>query len=335
MHNKAFIIAEAGINHNGSLDIAEKMVDVATEAGVDAVKFQSFCTENMVTSSALKAEYQQKASNPEETQKQMLKRLELDRDAHKKLFSHCQEKGIIFLSSPFDLESVDLLNLLGLKIFKIASGEITNLPLLRKIGSLKKRVILSTGMADLEEIRVALDVLTEAGTKKKDITVLHCNTEYPTPMGDVNLAAMLTIKDAFKVEVGYSDHTMGIEVAIAAVALGAKVLEKHFTLDRSMPGPDHKTSLEPYELRKMVEAIRNIEKALGNGIKQPSPSELKNRRVARKSIVAACDIKKGEIFSENNITVKRPASGINPMKWDNIIGKSAKKNFVRDELIEL
>lgn len=332
---KTFIIAEAGVNHNGDVTVAKKLVDAAVEAGADAVKFQTFKAENVVSRFAAKAEYQKKTTNADETQFDMIKKLELDEDAHKELIGYCRDKGIIFLSTPFDFESIDMLETLGFEIFKIPSGEITNLPYLRKIGGLKKKIILSTGMADLEEIGNAINVLTEYGTRKDDITVLHCNTEYPTPFEDVNLLAMLTIRDAFKVEVGYSDHSLGIEVPIAAVALGAAVIEKHFTIDKDMKGPDHKASLEPDELKAMVHAVRNIEKALGNGIKKPSRSEMKNIQVVRKSIVAAKDIKKGETFGEDNLTAKRPAGGISPMEWDNILGKRAKRAFKEDELIEV
>ncbi len=332
---KTFIIAEAGVNHNGSIKIARKMVDVAVEAGADAVKFQTFKAENVVSRFAAKAEYQEKTTDADESQFDMIKRLELNEDAHKELIDYCRDKGIIFLSTPFDLESIDILSNLGIEIFKIPSGEITNLPYLRKIGRLKKKVILSTGMADLEEIGNAINVLTEYGTRKDDITVLHCNTEYPTPFEDVNLVAMLTIRDAFKVKIGYSDHTPGIEAPVAAVALGASVIEKHFTLDRKMEGPDHKASLDSDELKAMVRAIRNIEKAIGDGVKKPSTSELKNKPVVRKSIVAAKEIKKGETFTEDNITVKRPGTGINPMEWDRIIGKTANKDFAEDEFIEI
>lgn len=333
--NHCFIIAEAGVNHNGSIDTARKLIDVAVDARADAVKFQTFKAENVVSRFAAKAEYQKKTTDADESQFDMIKMLELNEDAHKELMGYCRDKGIIFLSTPFDLESIGMLGNLGIEIFKIPSGEITNLPYLRKIGRLKKKVILSTGMADLEEIGNAINVLTEYGTRKDDITVLHCNTDYPTSMRDVNLLAMLTIRDAFKVKVGYSDHTPGIEVPVAAVALGASIIEKHFTLDKNMSGPDHKVSLEPDELKAMVNAIRNVEKALGNGIKKPSRSEMKNIQVVRKSIVAAKDIKKGEVFGEDNITVKRPAGGISPMEWDNILGKRAKRDFRGDELIEI
>lgn len=333
--DKIFIIAEAGVNHNGHLKLARKLIDAAAEAGADAVKFQTFKAESLVSRSAPKAAYQIRATGKKASQLEMLKKLELDSRGHKELSIYCEKKKIMFLSSPFDLEAINLLDELGLAIFKIPSGEITNLLYLRKIGSLKKKVILSTGMADLGEIEDALEVLTEAGTPKDYITVLHCNTEYPTPMEDVNLQAMLTIRDAFKVRVGYSDHTAGSEVAIAAAAMGASVLEKHLTLDRDMSGPDHKASLEPGELAKMITAIRNIEKALGDGIKKPSLSESKNKQIARKSIVALRRIKKGEIFSDKNITVKRPGFGISPMNWDSIIGKRAVRAFLEDEPIDV
>ena len=333
--NKTFIIAEAGVNHNGSLDMAVQLIDAAVAAGADAVKFQTFKAEKAISVNAPKAGYQKETTGSDESQLEMLRKLELNEAAHIQLYSYCRHEGIQFLSTPFDLGSIDLLNRLGLEIFKIPSGEITNLPYLRKLGALKKQLILSTGMADLDEIKDALDVLTESGILLESITVLHCNTEYPTPFEDVNLRAMLTIQNAFPgIAVGYSDHTNGIEVPIAAVAMGATVIEKHFTLDRNLPGPDHKASLEPYELKAMVQAIRNIEKALGAGIKKPSPSELKNKPVARKSIVASTTIEKGEIFTEKNITVKRPGIGIIPMRWDEIIGHKATKSYQRDELIE-
>lgn len=333
--NKTFIIAEAGVNHNGSLVMAFQLIDAAVAAGADAVKFQTFKAEKVIAVNAPKAGYQKETSGPDESQLEMVKKLELDETAHIQLYQYCQRKGIQFLSTPFDLESVDLLRRLGLEIFKIPSGEITNLPYLRKLGALKRRLILSTGMADLGEIEDALDVLTESGTPLENITVLHCNTEYPTPFEDVNLKAMLTIRDAFPgLTVGYSDHTNGIEVPIAAVAMGASVIEKHFTLDRNLPGPDHRASLEPHELTAMISGIRNIEKALGTGSKKPSPSELKNKPVARKSIVAASPIKKGETFTAMNITVKRPGTGITPMRWDDIMGRKAAKSYRKDELIE-
>jgi len=333
--NNTFIIAEAGVNHNGNLEMALRLVDVACAAGADAVKFQTFKADNIIAVNAPKADYQKDATGPDESQLEMVKKLELDEAAHTRLHHYCQDKDIPFLSTPFDLESIDLLTRLGLEIFKIPSGEITNLPYLRKLGALKKRLILSTGMADLSEIKDALDVLVDAGSRMEDITVLHCNTEYPTPFEDVNLRAMLTIRSAFPgISVGYSDHTLGIEAPIAAVAMGATVIEKHFTLDRNLPGPDHRASLEPDELAAMISAIRNIEKALGTGIKKPSPSELRNIPVARKSIVAAAPIKKGETFTEMNITVKRPGTGITPMRWDEMIGRKAAKPYRKDELIE-
>ena len=330
-----FIIAEAGVNHNGRLETALKMVDAAADAGADAVKFQTFKAKNLVSRSAPKAEYQKLTTGVSESQFDMIRKLELDVDSHKALTARCVEKNIMFLSTPFDLDSVELLYGLGLEIFKIPSGEITNLPYLIKVGGLKKKLILSTGMADLGEIEDALDVLTESGASRENITILHCNTEYPTPFEDVNLSAMLTIGEAFKTCVGYSDHTPGLEVSIAAVALGATLIEKHFTLDRNMEGPDHKASLEPEELKAMVQAIRNIEKAMGNGIKKASPSESKNRIIARKSIVAARAIKRGEIFSSENISVKRPGGGISPMEWDKIVGLKAKRDFRDDDFIEL
>ena len=333
--SRTLIIAEAGVNHNGSIKIAKKLIDVAKDCGVDVVKFQTFTAEKLVRFNAEKASYQKETSGEDETQFQMIEKLELDVIAHKELINYCSKRGIIFLSSPFDLDSVDLLAKLGLEIIKIPSGEIVNLPYLKKIGKLKKRIILSTGMADLGEIKDALDALISSGTEKDDITVLHCNTEYPTPYKDVNLKAMQTIKKAFGVKVGYSDHTLGIEVPIAAVALGAEVIEKHFTLDKNMKGPDHKASLEPSELMAMVDGIRNTEKALGDGIKKPSKSEQKNINVIRKSIVAVKPIKKGEIFNEENIGLKRPGMGISPMKWYEVIGKTAKKDFEIDEWIVL
>ncbi len=328
-----FIIAEAGVNHNGDINLAKKLIDVASEAGADAVKFQSFKAEKLVTKTAKKADYQNETTDSTENQYTMIKKLELDYGKHQELIDYCKSKNIMFLSSPFDLESIDLLNDLGIELFKVPSGEITNLPYLRKIGKLNKKVVVSTGMANLGEIEDAIDVLRVSGTD--DISILHCNTEYPTPMEDVNLTAMNTIKDAFKVEVGYSDHTLGIEIPIAAVTLGARVIEKHFTLDKTMEGPDHRASLDPDELKEMVTSIRNIEQALGNGVKKPSKSEQKNKEIARKSIVAGADIKKGERFTEENIEIKRPGEGISPMSWDVVIGKEAKREFAKNELIEL
>jgi N,N'-diacetyllegionaminate synthase len=330
----AFIIAEAGVNHNGSIELAKQLIDVAVEAGVDAVKFQTFKAEKLVSKDAKKAQYQQEnMQDSDNSQYNMLKKLELDIDTHKELISYCKEKNIMFLSTPFDHDSIEMLDSLGLEIFKIPSGEITNLPYLRKMGGLQKKVILSTGMADMGEIEDALDVLMEAGTKKEDITLLHANTMYPTPMEDVNLKAMVTIGKTFDISYGYSDHTLGIEVDIAAVAMGASCIEKHFTLDKTMQGPDHKASLEPYELQAMVKAIRNIELALGSSIKRPSKSETPNIKVARKSIVASKKIKVGEIFSEENLAIKRPGNGISPMRWDEIVGTMATRDSDEDELI--
>jgi N,N'-diacetyllegionaminate synthase len=328
-----FIIAEAGVNHNGKIDLAYKLIDVAYESGADAVKFQTFKTENLVSINAPKAPYQKNITSQLESQFSMLKKLELDFNVHKKLINYCKKKGIVFLSTPFDHESIDLLNELNIKIFKIPSGEITNLTYLRHIGSLGKEVILSTGMSNLKEIEDALKILIDSGTSKGNITVLHANTMYPTPMEDVNLRAMQTIRDKFGVSVGYSDHTLGIEVDIAAVTMGATVIEKHFTLDKTMDGPDHKSSLNPEELTMMVNSIRNIEKALGSSIKKPSKSEEPNIASARKSIVASRSIKKGEIFTEQNITIKRPGTGISPMEWDSMIDKVAKHDYEKDDLL--
>ena len=328
-----FIIAEAGVNHNGSIKLAKELIDVAVESGADAVKFQTFKAENLVSKTAEKADYQKKTTDTSESQFDMIKKLELDISTHKELLTYCQEKGIMFLSTPFDHDSIDLLSDLGLQIFKIPSGEITNLPYLKHIGSLGKRVILSTGMSDLKEVEDALSILIDAGTSKTNITVLHANTMYPTPMEDVNLNAMLTIQKEFDISVGYSDHTLGIEVDIAAVAMGATVIEKHFTLDKVMDGPDHKASLEPEELMIMVKGIRNIEKALGSSKKKPSPSESININIVRKSIVANKDIQKGDLLTDKNIIVKRPGYGISPMKWDGIIGTVATKNYKIDDLI--
>ena len=328
-----FIIAEAGVNHNGSVDLAKKLIDAASVSGADAVKFQTFKAENLVVKDTQKADYQRQTTDASESQFDMIKKLELDVETHKELIAYCQEKDIMFLSTPFDHESIDLLSDLGLQIFKIASGEITNLPYLRHIGSLSKKVVLSTGMSNLKEIGDALNILINAGTSKDNITVLHANTMYPTPMEDVNLNAMLTIQKEFSVDIGYSDHTLGIEVDIAAVAMGASCIEKHFTLDKTMNGPDHKASLEPEELKAMVGAIRNIEKALGSSEKKLSLSESENIKIVRKSIVASQDIENGELLTEKNVTVKRPGNGINPMMWDNIIGTVATKDYKIDSLI--
>lgn len=327
-----FIIAEAGVNHNGDITLAKKLIDVAVEAGVDAVKFQTWKTELLVTKDAKQAEYQTENTKIEESQFDMLKKLELSYEDFRELKDYCDAKNILFLSTPDEVSSANFLVELQ-DIFKIGSGELTNLPFLRHIGGLGKKVILSTGMGNLREIEDALKVLIVAGTPKEKITILHANTQYPTPMEDVNLNAMLTIRDKLGVKVGYSDHTLGIEVDIAAVAMGATIIEKHFTLDNNMDGPDHKASLNPNELKRMVKAIRNIELALGSFSKEPSPSEKSNIEIVRKSIVASCGIKKGEILSEDNLTVKRPSNGISPMKWDEIVGTIAIKDYNKDELI--
>lgn len=335
--NKVKIIAEAGVNHNGDIQLAKQMVDVAVDARVDYVKFQTFKSESLVSKSAKKANYQiENTKDSTENQLEMLKKLELSHEQHVELVSYCQENKIDFFSTAFDLDSLDYLYSLGLSIVKIPSGEITNLPYLRKAASLFKEVIISSGMATIKEIHDALSVFLSAGVARENITILHCNTDYPTPMKDVNIKAMLSIQEHFGTDIGYSDHTLGIEVPIAAVALGAKVIEKHFTLDRNLPGPDQKASLEPIELKNMVLAIRNIELALaGSGIKEPSESEFKNIAIARKSIVAKTPIKKGERFTEFNITSKRPGYGISPMNWDIVIGNIANKDFEMDDLIEL
>lgn len=330
---KVYIIAEAGVNHNGSIELAKKMVDKAKEVGADCIKFQTFISENIVTKTAVKAEYQRQQTGTAESQLDMLKNLELSFDEFDELNEYCKEKGIEFLSTAFDFESIDFLDSIGMKRWKIPSGEITNLPYLIKIAKLGKPVILSTGMSTIEDIRAAVSVLKENGSG--EITVLHCTTEYPAPYYDVNLKAMNTIQSEFNVRVGYSDHTKGIEIPIAAVAMGAKIIEKHFTLDRNMEGPDHKASLEPNELKAMIDAIRNVELAIGDGIKKPAESEKKNLQVARKSIVAKRKILKGEYFSEVNLTVKRPGNGISPMKWFEVIGQIAKRDFEEDELIEI
>lgn len=328
------IIAEAGVNHNGELQKAKELIDVAANAGVDYVKFQTFNADRLVTKTAKRAAYQDQNTADTDNQYEMLKKLELSHEAHHLLIAYAKKKGIQFLSTAFDLDSLDFLKALGLNLAKIPSGEITNLPYLRKIAQLFPKVILSTGMATMEEIEAAIQVLFKNGTKKENLTVLHCNTEYPTPMEDVNLKAMLYIKKELGVAVGYSDHTLGIEVPIAAVALGATLIEKHFTLDRNMEGPDHRASLEPAELKLMVESIRNVEKAIaGNGIKEPSNSEKKNKNIARKSIVAATVISKGTVFTKHNLAVKRPGTGISPMNWDKIIGTLAEKTYKVDDLI--
>lgn len=333
---RVFIIAEAGVNHNGSVRLAEKMIDAAYESGADAVKFQTFNAAQGVSKFAPKAQYQINSTGKKETQLEMIRKLELNESAHRRLLAYCRKKRIKFMSTPFDNDSVDLLVSLGLDLFKIGSGEINRLPLLRKIGSLGKKVILSTGMANLREIKTALNILKKAGTKADCITVLHCTTEYPAPMKDANLRAIRTLARAFPgVKVGYSDHTPGTEAAVAAVALGAAVIEKHFTLDRNMLGPDHQASLEPAELKQLVRSIRSIETALGDGIKRPRGAEIKNIPVVRRSIVANRDIRKGEVFTEENLGIKRPGTGLSPMCWDKIIGKKAVCDFMEDECIVL
>lgn len=328
-----FIIAEIGVNHNGDLELAKKMILEAKKTGVDAVKFQSFKADKLVSKDAKKADYQIKNTEKEESQHNMIKKLELTEEDHIYLKKICDNEGIMFLSSPFDIESANLLLSLGVDTVKIPSGEITNLPYLEEIGTLYKNIIISTGMSNLDEIKEAIKILNKSGDK--NITVLHCNTEYPTPMEDVNLLAIKTLEKELNLPIGYSDHTDGIEVSIAAVSLGATVIEKHFTLDKNLDGPDHKASLEPKELKQMVDSIRNIEKALGNGIKTPSKSEKKNIVIARKSIVAKHNICKGEVFTKENLSIKRPGDGISPMKWYEVLGQVAKRDFMADERIEL
>lgn len=335
MTSRTLIIAEAGVNHNGDLELAKKLIDAAAEAGADIVKFQTFNADRLVASTARKAAYQIQATGSRESQHEMLRRLELTEDMHQELIAHCAARNIGFFSTSFDIESTDLLVSYGQEQFKIPSGEITNLPYLRHIGQLGRPVILSTGMATMDEIGSAIQILENSGTPKTTITVLHCTTEYPTPMPEVNLRAMISIRDKFEVKVGFSDHTLGIEVAIAAVAMGATLIEKHFTLDRQMPGPDHKASLEPSELKSMVTAIRNIEVALGDGVKRPTPSETKNIAVVRKSIIASKSIQLGEVFTTKNLTTKRPGTGISPMRFDEVLGKKARRNFAEDDLIEI
>ena len=333
---KTLVIAEAGVNHNGDLALAKQLVAVAADAGADFVKFQTFIAENIVSQSAPKADYQKGTTDPAESQQEMIRKLELTREDHLELIGECRKLGIGFFSTAFDRDSINLLETLGaLDFVKIPSGELTNLPYLRYLTRHGKPVLLSTGMATLGEVEAAIEVIEKVGTSREQITVLHCTTEYPTPMDEVNLNAMVNMGKAFGVSVGYSDHTPGIEVPIAAVALGATVIEKHFTLDRSLPGPDHRASLEPEELKAMVSAIRNIEKAMGDAVKRPGPSELKNKPIARKSLVAACPIQAGEPFTEANLMAKRPGTGISPMRWDEVIGRKAPRDFAPDELIEL
>ena len=332
---RVYIIAEAGVNHNGEIALARELIDIAVETGADAVKFQTFNADTLVTSQAPKAAYQKETTDAGESQFDMIRRLELKRENHQELMDYCIQKDIEFLSTPFDIDSIRFLMELGIQRIKIPSGEITNLPYLRYAGAQGCPIILSTGMSDIDEIHAAIAVLNAAGCPNPDITLLHCNTQYPTPFSDVNLRAMQTIANTFpEVRVGYSDHTPGIEVPTAAVALGARVIEKHFTLDRSLEGPDHAASLEPDELFAMIESIRHIEAALGSGVKIPSPSETDNIRIVRKSIVAARPIKCGETYTEENLTSKRPGSGISPMRWDDLIGTPANRDYHLDELIE-
>jgi len=332
---KVFIVAEAGINHNGNMEVARKMVVAAHKAGADAIKFQTFKAEKVISQFAPKAGYQLITTSPDESQLEMAKKLELSFDDFRELSNYCSGIGIMFLSTAFDEESLYFLMELGQKYIKIPSGEVTNLPYLRKAGAMNRKIIMSTGMMDLNEIGSAIDILTDAGTDRKNITLLHCNTQYPTPMEDVNLFAMKTIQKRYGLDVGYSDHTLGIEIPLAAVALGATVIEKHFTLDKSMKGPDQTASLNPDELAAMVKAIRNVELSIGSGIKKPSPSEKENMAIARRSIVAARNIRKGEVFTEDNLTTKRPGTGISPMMWDDVIGLPAVMDFEYDQLIEL
>jgi len=329
---RTLIIAEAGVNHNGSIDLAKKLIDAAVEAGVDYVKFQTFKAKNLVQKTAKKAAYQAANTNNNDSQFKMLKKLELTYENHDILIAYCKQKNIKFLSTAFDFESLAFLKD-KLDFYKIPSGEMTNLPYLEKVAKLGLPIVMSTGMATMKEVKESLAVLIKNGIKKDTVTVLHCNTEYPTPMEDVNLKAMLSIGKELDVKIGYSDHTLGIEIPIAAVAMGAQVIEKHFTLDRTMEGPDHLASLEPDELKAMVSAIRNIEQAIGDGVKTPSKSEKKNIAVARKSIVAATDIKKGSLFTEENITVKRPGTGIPAMKWHEVLGTKSSRDYKTDELI--
>jgi N,N'-diacetyllegionaminate synthase len=333
---RTIIIAEAGVNHNGSMAMARQLIDAAKKCGVDYVKFQTTKSPETITSKfARMADYQKKNLNEDGSQLEMLRKILLRMDDFAELNRYCRDIGIKFMSTPFDLDSVDFLAGFDMDYMKVPSGEVTNLPYLRKIAKLNIPVIMSTGMCSLGEIESAMDILTKNGLNESDISLLHCNTEYPTPFCDVNLKAMLTLKQCFGVRVGYSDHTRGIEVPIAAVAMGAEIIEKHFTLDKTLPGPDHIASLEPTELETMVNSIRNIDQAIGNGIKQVTNSERNNIKIARKSIIAAKDIMAGEVFTEENLTVKRPGNGISPMHWDDVIGRIAKRDFVEDELIEL
>lgn len=335
MKNHVIIIAEAGVNHNGSLELAKKLVDEAKKAGADYVKFQTSTPEKVISVYAEQAEYQKTNTGTQESQLDMVRKIMLSLEEFRPLKEYCDKVGIKFMSTPFDLDAIDYLSSFDMDYMKVPSGEITNLPYLRKIAKLNMPVILSTGMSRIGEVEDAINILIDGGMKREDIILLHCNTEYPTPYEDVNLKAMLTLRDTFGVRVGYSDHTKGIEVPIAAVAMGAEVIEKHFTLDHNLPGPDHVASLEPKELKAMVDSIRNIEKAIGSGLKLVSASEEKNIKIARKSIIAAKDIKAGELLTEENLTVKRPGNGVSPMLWDSVIGTKAKRDFVYDEPIEI
>jgi N,N'-diacetyllegionaminate synthase len=331
---KTLIIAEAGVNHNGDMNMAKRLIDIAANSGADLVKFQTFSANRLVTHGAAKADYQILATDKTESQHDMLRKLELTESMHNELIAHCASQNIGFFSTGFDVESINLLVGLGQELFKIPSGEITNLPYLRHIGKLDKTVILSTGMSNMDEIEAAINVLEESGTHRSKITVLHCTTAYPVPMSDVNLRAMQSIQKKLNVAVGYSDHTLGIEIPIAAVALGATIIEKHFTTDRSLPGPDHKASLEPAELMAMIDGIRNIEKALGDGVKRLMPSEITNLPIARKSLVASLPIKAGALFTEHNLTAKRPGTGLSPMQWGKLMGRTASRDYLADELID-
>lgn len=331
---RTLIIAEAGVNHNGDLNMAKKLIDIAADSGADLVKFQTFNADRLVTQEAAKADYQAKATNSIESQQEMLRKLQLTESMHHELIAHCESNRIGFFSTGFDEEDLKFLVGLGQKLFKIPSGEITNLPYLQQVGKLNESIILSTGMSNMEEIEAALNVIEESGTHRSKITVLQCTTAYPVPICDVNLRAMQSIQTKFNVAVGYSDHTLSIQIPIAAVALGATVIEKHFTTDRSQPGPDHMASLEPLELKLMVDGIRAVEKALGDGIKRPMPSEVTNMTVARKSIVAKKQINAGMLFTEQNLTTKRPGTGISPMEWNNLIGKVANRDYLTDEMID-
>lgn len=333
--NRCIIIAEAGVNHNGSIELAKRLVDAAADAGVDYVKFQTFKTENLVTGTARQAEYQkQNAAEEGDSQFAMLKKLELSEADHYELIEYCREKGVKFLSTPFDLDSIDFLHSLNLDLWKIPSGEISNYPYLRRIAGFNGRVVMSTGMCEPQDVEAAIEVLRSNGQDMSRVTLLHCNTQYPTPMEDVNLRAMESLRQ-WSQSVGFSDHTPGIEIPVAAAALGAEVIEKHFTLSKDLPGPDHKASLEPHELKEMVRMIRNVELAMGSADKHVTPSEAANREVARKSIVALRPIRKGERLDETNIGCKRPGSGISPMRWPEVEGTAAIRDFEPDELIEI